>query len=176
MAGRRDFGDVVDRITSVAAIVTAAAAVGIGVYQAHITREQQKKSAWPYLFQANAYDFHRYERIVENRGLGPALVRSFRVEVGDSVYDDWPSVVHAVLGHDPQVIVRSSFHDGMVLLPGHQTAVLTLPDSADARAFEARDTALHTTVCYCSLYDDCWVFGSRDRRPRPVDDCSGGGD
>lgn len=175
MAGRRDFGDQVDRITSVAAIVTAVAAVGIGVYQAHITREQQKKSAWPYLFQANTYDFHRYERIVENRGLGPALVRSFRVEVGDSVYGDWPSVVHAVLGYTPQRIVTSSLHDGMVLLPGHRTAVLTLPDSADARAFESRDSALRTTVCYCSLYDDCWVFRSRDRRPRPVGDCPEGG-
>ena len=112
MSERRGFRDFVDRLTSVAAIITAVAAVGIAVYEAHITREQQKKSVWPYVMQYNTYGGQDYLRFVENAGLGPAIVSSFEIRVGDSTYTRWEPVVTALTGSDTAFFIYSSFGDG----------------------------------------------------------------
>jgi len=45
----------VDRWLSIAAGVGAICAVAISLYQAALAREQQRASAWPYLYQSNSY-------------------------------------------------------------------------------------------------------------------------
>lgn len=171
MSEKRGFGDFVDRLTSVAAIVTAVAAVAIAVYEARITREQQKKSVWPYVMQYNSYAGSDYVRYVENVGLGPAIVSSFEIDVGDSVYASWRPLVEGFTNTDTTYFVYSDFGDGSVLKSGERLDLLRIPDSASAAKFDAHRSSLQTTVCYCSLYEECWIDRSGEPRPRAVESC-----
>ncbi len=177
MGERRGFSDFVDRLTSVAAIIAAMAAVCIAVYEAHIEREQQKKSVWPYLMQDNSRADQAYWRFVENVGLGPALVRSFEIRVGDSVYGNgnektvWRKVVKALTGSDTAHFLYTNLGNGSVLRQGQRTDVLKIPPGPAADSFFQHRGQLHTKACYCSLYGDCWIADSEHEGPRSVGSC-----
>lgn len=181
MSERRGFGDFVDRLTSVAAIITAVAAVAIAVYEAHITRDFQQKSVWPYVMQYNSNvgpnNRPFYARSVENDGLGPALVHSFRIRVQDSAHsyvDDstWVQVVRAFTGQDTTDYIVSGLGDGSVLKPGQRQELLRIPYPASAAKFFAHRSYLQTVICYCSLYGECWTANSDSLRPYRVPHCA----
>jgi len=70
-------------------------------------------------------------------------------------------------------LVYSSLHRGSVILPGAEVTVLTIPAGDVAAAFwrQAQDGRVATRVCYCSLYDDCWIADSEADEPAPVRRC-----
>ena len=74
------FSDVTNRIMSASATLIALVALGTGLYQAKLSREQAKASVWPYLISGNSGEAG-YSRIVQNVGLGPAIIGAFEVHV-----------------------------------------------------------------------------------------------
>lgn len=163
----------VDRILSVAAIISAIAAVAIAVYEAHITRAHQKASVWPYVRQYNTGVQGVYTREVENVGLGPALIRSVQVRVDGQVRTSWREVIHALTGEEESDFTYGSFGRGSVLLPGRPYRMLVLPwDLLGRRVHrEVNADRLSTRICYCSVYGDCWVDESTAPEPEPVGAC-----
>ena len=70
-------------------------------------------------------------------------------------------------------VAVSSLGRGSVLAPGAQRAVLTLPTGDRAQAFWLQvQTRFATVMCYCSVYDECWVADSREPEPREVKACA----
>ena len=174
MAHPRSSADRVDRILSLSAIVAAAAAVGVAVYEAHIDREHQRVSVWPYVQQYNSNDRGVYTRNVQNVGIGPALVRSFQVRVDGAPQRNWSEVVGVMTGVDSTVSFSyGSLGRGMVLLPGVPYTLLTLTQEQLGLAFWRQTQAerLSTRVCYCSLYGECWVNDSLADEPEAVAAC-----
>jgi hypothetical protein len=138
-----------DRWLSIAAGVGAICAVAISLYQAALAREQQRASAWPYLYQSNSYVLGQpYTRQVENQGVGPARVRSFEVLVDGRPVRSWSAAVRALTGKPDPGLVYSSFGRGNVLPPGTARTLLRLPPDDQAREFwEAAQTRLETVIC-----------------------------
>lgn len=163
----------VDRFLSLAAGLAAITAVAVSLYQAALARQQLRASAWPYLAQGNSYAGGTpYLRIVSNEGVGPARVRSFQVLVDGKPVKRWGEVIRAFSGQGAPGMVYSSFGRGIVMPPGTTKELLHLPPGPQAEQFfVAAQTRLHTVVCYCSVYDECWVADTREEDPKPVDRC-----
>ena len=155
-------------------MISAIAAVVIAVYEARITREHQKASVWPSLSQYNTGVGGRYTREVENRGLGPAMVRSFEVRVDGAVQRSWSDVVEKLTGESKSDYVYSSFGRGTVLLPGRSMRLVDIPwEPLGQRVHrEVNQDRLVTRICYCSVYGDCWLDDSGADEPEPVSACS----
>lgn len=67
--------DVTNRTMSASGTIIAMVALGTGLYQAKLSRDQAKAAVWPYLISGNSGE-NGYSRIVQN-GSGPqASVRS----------------------------------------------------------------------------------------------------
>lgn len=66
----------------------------------------------------------------------------------------------------------SSVRRGMVLLPGSTTELvrMTGPASMVGRQM-LNDARVRIRVCYCSLYQECWMSDSSDREPTPLKAC-----
>ena len=171
-----------DRALSSAAGIVALSALSVSVYQAYISRQQQKASAWPYVLQTNT-GTDGYTRIVQNSGLGPALVRSMRVEVDGRSVTDWGHFLMAATHSDSATLEQalgaahfwtSSVRPGMVLLAGTETKLAHSDTGAFAgvlrRAF-SDEKRVHVRICYCSLYGDCWTSDNRALEPVPVKEC-----
>ena len=170
-----------DRALSASAGVVALCALAVSMYQAWIAREQQRMSAWPYVTQTNT-GAGGYGRLVQNVGLGPALVRSMRVEVDGVPVRQWSALLMAALRVDTAGLrsrlprdgyTTSSVLPGMVLLPGTTSELIHVSDSTFGRVLRGvmNDPRVHVRICYCSLYRDCWVSDSRALEPTKADEC-----
>lgn len=181
-ARSRARADLTDRLLSGAAGLVAVSALIVSVYQAYIARQQQKMSAWPYVAVMNS-GAGGYSRLVQNVGLGPAVVRSMTVTVDGRYEHSWAAVLRRSLGIDSaalRVLVppgdttysTSTVARGIVILPGASVEMVHVGEPAFAR--EARRALTNPRVqirlCYCSVYDDCWVAGGA-LEPAPVDSC-----
>ncbi len=157
---------------SASAIIVAVCSLAITLYEARITRAHQQVSVWPRIVETVSDSGRLYIRNVENDGLGPALIRSFQVRVDGAPRHDWSDVLRMLLpGASSRNSQFSIFHRGSVLLPGAHLQILTIgPDSIGHRLI-AEEHRVSTTICYCSLYDQCWIARSEDPDPKPVTRC-----
>jgi hypothetical protein len=162
---------ITNRILSGSATIIAIIALGTGLYQARLSRDQAKASVWPYLVQGNSSN-NGYSRIVQNVGLGPAVIRGFEVLVDGKPTRNWTDAA-AKLGIHPTWRGKRSttFRAGLVVPTGGLIELLNLPDSADERMIRGVIDHLETWVCFCSLYGDCWESRSNDYDPRPIKAC-----
>ena len=166
--------DLTDRIMAVSAVVVALASLGVALYEARTNREYQKVSVWPYVSQSNAWvPGEPYTRSVSNLGVGPALVKSFQVSVDGTPRRDWAEVSRALTGRPVPELVYSTLRAGSVLLPDKPVPLVRIPPGEAAQRFweEAQTPRLSVRLCYCSLYDDCWLHDSLREEPSPVSTC-----
>jgi hypothetical protein len=166
--------DLTDRIMAVSAIIVAAASLSVAVYEAHINREYQKISVWPYVTQSNSMvPGEPYARNLSNFGVGPALIKSVQVRVDGTPLRDWAEVSRALTGQAIPDLVYSSLHGGSVLLPDKTMTVVKIPPGDAALKFweQAQTERLSIRVCYCSLYGDCWLSDSHTGEPSSVGAC-----
>ena len=164
--------DLVDRILSISAMVSALAAVAVSVYEARIDRAHQRVSVWPYVTEYNSLvPGEPYRRSVENVGIGPALIRAFQVRVDGEPSRTWNETVERLTGLKDANFVYSTFGAGTVLLPGTTRTLLTIPPGDTALRFwkEMQTGRVSMSICYCSLYEECWL--TRGREPEPMTTC-----
>src|SRR5437763_16990366 len=81
-------GELTNRILSASASIVAMAALATALYQAKVARDQARAAVWPYLLVGNAGD-QGYSRIVQNVGLGPAIIGAFEVQVNGHPVTTW---------------------------------------------------------------------------------------
>jgi hypothetical protein len=162
---------ITNRILSGSATIIAIIALATALYQARLSRDQAKASVWPYLVQGNSGN-NGYSRIVQNVGLGPAVIRGFEVLVDGKPTRNWTDAA-AKLGIRPTWRGKRSttFRAGLVVPTGGLIELLNLPDTADERMIRGAIDHLQTWVCYCSLYGDCWESRSNDYDPKPIKAC-----
>lgn len=168
-----------ERLLSLVVGVAAIVAALVALYQATLARAQARTAAWPYLGQGNSLAGYKspYTRTVANQGVGPARVRHVRVEVDGRPVPTWDAAVLALTGSAPKGYEYSEIGVGSVLSPGVVDTLLTLPSGPQAIAFwRAAPARLTVAICYCSVYDECWVAEDRRADPRPVHGCAAPGD
>jgi hypothetical protein len=164
--------EITDRIMSASATIIALVALGTGLYQAKLSREQAKAAVWPYLISGNSGE-NGFSRIVQNVGLGPAIIGAFEVHVDSTPMHSWKEVADSL--HVPISFKNSrstTFRKGLVVPIGANIHLIELPDSADIRQIRSRVGHLRTYICYCSLYGDCWALDSDITTPDKVKSCT----
>ena len=161
------------KLAASSAIVVALASLAITLYEARATREHDRMSVWPRLVQETSDSGGRYDRVITNAGLGPALIKSFEIRLDDTVRSSWSPVVQALVSPAPVPgYFFSAVGPGTVILPGHTLHVLTILAERLSSVAAERDPRLVSRVCYCSLYGECWAAESRHLEPKSVARCS----
>lgn len=153
-------------VLAVVGIVTGSIALYAGLTEADAARKQQQAAVWPMLQMAiNDYDVDAGEPVfrimARNAGIGPARISGFRVTVGGEVQSDWNQTLTALAGSHEGVL--RSYFSGRVLSAGEEVEVVLargdIARKALAKAYAA-PTRLAWEVCYCSVFDECWVSNS----------------
>jgi hypothetical protein len=163
--------DVTNRVMSASATLIALVALSTGLYQAKLSRDQAKAAVWPYLIAGNSGE-NGYSRIVQNVGIGPAIIGAFEVRVDDFPVRSWKEMAESL--HVPLTFAGSrstTFRHGLVVPVGGNIHLIELPDTTDIRLVRSRVDHLSTYVCYCSLYGDCWALHSDVAEPSKVKVC-----
>jgi len=169
-------------VLALIAVLISVCTMVISLVETNIMQKQQqsmtdsaKATVWPYvttLMKTNSNDGNiEFSLIVENKGVGPALMKNFEVSYDNEVVET--SIIQKVKLHCPEAIptnIVSRKIGNKVISPGEQINVLAISlKNADFMNFTEFTTKLKNEYCYSNIYGDCWK--STDDIPVESKDC-----
>lgn len=171
-------------LIALSALVLSVCGVFIAIYEAALVRRQQRASVWPYVEVAASMTREEIEVWVHNVGVGPARVRAAAVSQGGETRKDWADLIRRAGVDLKEMGSYYSLISGTVLPRDSEPEVifrLTEEDGAAAPELiavlrrEILEGQIDVTLCYCSVYDECWTSGLQDviQRSRGVETAVG---
>ena len=168
----------ISTITSSLALAVSVFALAIGAWQTKLMQGQARASVWPHLAIGYTYnsnvDEDGFFGRVDNNGVGPARVQSTTLALDGKPMQHWSEVLLA-LGFEGKRRVSTSSLGGEVIPPSlnRETAIdaIRINEKDIAAAMKAAATRFDIAVCYCSVYDDCWVARWQRNDVDPVEKC-----
>jgi hypothetical protein len=178
---------------SLAALITAVAAVVITLEQTKVMREEAElernnarisvlPSVWLSTYIGDNDGEAYYKIALTNKGLGPAVIERFDVTYqGQPVYnwDELARKMAADVGSEKSFegnylrSTRSPVSPGLMLEAGGRAYPLQVDDATDpdgVRLFMRASPDMGVNLCYCSLYRECFR-SEMFQRPQPVESC-----
>jgi hypothetical protein len=153
-------------------------ALALGAYQTRLMQTQARASVWPYLDIGYQYNIDDpkvgFDLRVQNNGVGPALVRSVHVTFDGKPLPHWQNLFVALFQRGKLNAGFSGLHN-IVIPPSTNretdVSAVHVTDADPAKIiYEARER-LTMEICYCSIYDDCWIVHWPMARPVETPAC-----
>ena len=186
-------GNYMEVFVSIAALVTAVAAVVITMEQTKVMREEAElerrnarisvmPSVWLGTHIGNDEEGAYFKIVMTNKGLGPAVLESFVVTYKGELVYNWDELARKMavnVGSEESYqgktlsSSRSPVSPGLMLEAGGVGEPFGVSESVDTEGLKlmmrgAPDMAIR--ACYCSLYGDCFET-ELFRRPQQVSTC-----
>ena len=140
---------------------------GFSYFQNEQSYEHNKKSVTPIM---NFYIFNSEESgyKIQNVGVGPAIIHGVRASNKNSnhQYDDWDDLVRNGLGYNGKYICSDTMKN-TAQENGAERKLVIISESLKVQ----KSTPIKLELCYCSVYEDCWVSSTEEGNYR-VDNCS----
>lgn len=175
-------------LASYVAVVVAAVALYVGWDQARIGRNQQHADVFPVIqIESNNIVIETDSGLlarqlllkVSNAGVGPAFVESGTWKIGDNTIrrvSDLSSTIPAELA---VLNEYQGTHEKFLLAAGEEFIIWQVAWPNDAKSNQLSSQFLDKfwnmdlSLCYCSLYERCWVteYQSSSPRPKAVKSC-----
>lgn len=161
-----------EMITAMSAVFIGLVALIIGAYQAKVASDQRGASVWPYVevgrfsLQGKEYGF-----AVHNKGVGPAIIKQMEVSVDGKPMKSWTETFQTMLGEKINVPYIYSSANKAVLAAQEETKIVTVSDEELITRLQSVPDNIIITVCYCSIFNDCWLSG-RGRQTESVQACT----
>jgi hypothetical protein len=187
---RRSLRDTLDLLVALSALATSVVSIWLAVTQGDEMGRLVQAQSWPFvgftsgnssLDEASKQRVRSLTLSIENLGVGPAKVRSFEVLVDGRAVADHNALIRAAAGLDENVDYdQSTFYSlpvtGRVLRAG-ETVSFARWDRTEAVAQpwaaldQARFGRLELRVCYCSVFEECWINTLQATDPQPIAQC-----
>lgn len=150
--------------------------------QASATDRMQVAAVWPNVSYVtsnqNAEDggMGPIRLALTNNGVGPGIVRGLQVEYEGERYVDFEDLLRdCCAGAGERVSTGIGSINGEVLRPGEEAMfAMVIPEGTQEEVydrFNRERLQFRVSVCYCSVFDDCWIDSWNLDQPEPVDQC-----
>ena len=190
---RETIGSHMEVFVSMAALITAVAAVVITLEQTKVMREEaelERKSArisvlpsvWLSTYIGESEGEAYYKVVLTNKGLGPAVIERFDVSYQGLPVYNWDELARKMAAHVgseksfEEGYLRSSrspVSPGLMLEAGETAYPIQVDNNSDPEGIRLlmRGTInMEISLCFCSLYGDCF-HTELFERPLEVDSC-----
>jgi len=143
----------------------------------HQNEKLVEANSLPYLQIDGSNGNRRVTLNATNEGVGPAKIIAAEVWVDGRPVQTLHELIDACCVKGDYSGLSASTLLGRMVRPGDTVPYIDLPaNKGNAREVLALDRArqsnrITTRLCYCSVFDDCWIADSRDPTPDPVDQC-----
>jgi hypothetical protein len=160
------------------AIAVSVFALALGAYQTRLMQSQARAGVWPFVSIGYTYssnvDKDAFIWSVNNNGVGPAKVEWVTVKLDDKPMKHWQDVLEA-LGANASVSMATSSLDGEVIPPNtnRETTVqpIKINEREVAKLFKTAEHRFKMDICYCSVYDECWIAHWQKPKVDPIARC-----
>lgn len=160
-----------EAFAAVTAIIVSACALGVSFYEVRIMRAQQKTSVWPHVEIGQQYDGEGFALEANNKGVGPALVKSLKVSVDGKRVNSLSQLLDTILGEGHGIgWSNSTVHNvnGKVLEAGYNMPMVRFKWNKKARELSDNLERIKIEMIYASIYEDCWKL-TFDSEPAPCE-------
>jgi len=137
-----------------AAVLLSLCGLFISIYETSLVHQQQRASVWPRVQVGPQLRGDSVKILVSNDGIGPARLRAAAVEHEDDRLAGWTDMM-ARVGIQGDVSTR--LLNRRVLSPDSEIEAFVFEDSTHALRNSILNGDLDITLCYCSVYEECWV-------------------
>jgi len=149
-----------EMVVALGATFVSLCALTVSIIETNIMYEQrqeertyQRANVWPSLAFRPDRDNSLHRFYLVNNGVGPAIIKSFNISVGGKTVDSWEEAINSMYGSTDVLKQSFGIANGMVHPAGKIIPLMTV----ESEGFYAHPTELRVSVCYCSVYEDCWV-------------------
>jgi hypothetical protein len=164
------------------ALVVSVFALALGGYQTRLMQSQARASVWPYLSIGSTYssntDKDGFIWSVNNNGVGPAKVGAVTVTLDGKPLQHWDEAMKQ-LGIVGLPSSATSSLSGEVIPPNtnRETTIqpIKINEREAAKIFKTAEGRFRMDICYCSVYDECWIAHWRKAKVDPVAQCDATG-
>jgi len=171
----------VEMIIAASVVVISVASLFVAVYQGIVMERTMKASVWPLVqYDTSNYDTGRevsqLSFTLSNQGIGPAHIETFELFYqGETITDTEGLLALCCSGQETveegrqylrslELPIITSTVTDKILSTGENINFLIVRQTEDeleqavwdALNRERRDISLR--VCYCSVFEDCWIF------------------
>jgi hypothetical protein len=161
----------IELLLGLSAIFLSFAALIVAIFQTKIARDQQHASVWPHLSITSSNSDQSYDFGVNNFGIGPAIIKSVRWKIGDSIYTNTFDFIRNEVGF-PRGLGRSEMKPGHVMTPNAGLALITVNNNdslAKVIADKLSDNSFNLQLIYSDVYGNCWEL--KNGETNPLSDC-----
>jgi hypothetical protein len=157
------------RYETVIATLVGVCALAVSGYTAYVQRQQLRAAVWPIL-EFNTSNEPHIRLSLDNKGVGPAIIRHVRVTVDGQPVPNWYEALQKMLGPGGHSFSESTM-TGHVLSAGESMNIL-VPHNDDATplTFDKSNPLwaemnkdrerVGVEICYCSTLGECWTLRS----------------
>lgn len=177
---RRGLGSLLSAqlLVSLPTLVISVALAYFTFVQADASRKMQRTETWPYVSYATDNSSPDVKDEISfslsNDGVGPARLQELEFAYAGRPMHDPLEFIRDCCAADKKFVFTSDRVDG-VLRPGDKRKFIRLAKTDENSAIWDRLNVERWKVvvrtCYCSIFNDCWVFDSRRPQPDPVKAC-----
>jgi hypothetical protein len=151
-----------EMIVALSALLIGIVTAFTSVYSAYVDREYARASVWPRLEIFRSYSLNSFSYGVRNSGTGPAIIKYAKVYDGSKYMKKW-------IDSEPFKNISQSHLSNRTLSPQKTITPVSYSGKGAQKLAEA-DKLISIELCYCSIYDECWLI-DRDNRPMSVKAC-----
>ncbi|HSF55452.1 MAG TPA: hypothetical protein VLA71_16980 [Algoriphagus sp.] len=151
----------VEFLLGLSAVFLSASALIVSIIQTTIFKEQQYASVWPYLQTTLSSRSGNYDYGIENKGVGPAIVKKFEYVYRGTSYDNTRALFTALFGENMKGVGFSGVNKDYVFKPEEAISLLSLdnPDSVIRQiAYRWESASVNLKVTYSDVYGNCWLL------------------
>lgn len=155
---RRGFD--LNSIATIGAVILSIVAISISVLEVSTMRTHQRASVWPYLEISQGYNQDGFRMTLENKGVGPALIKRFEMTLDGKPAPDLDKMIIDVVGEENAFsydLYGSNNPSNGVISAGESVRLFGVPWEDRTRLFTQRaNNRVNIIACYCSIHDQCW--------------------
>ncbi len=154
-------------LVGLSALLLSVCGLFISIYEASLIRQAQRASVWPYVEVSASLRSSRIQLGVQNTGVGPARIQAASVTYkGETKANWWDLILNDLGANVDSVGFYQSAINGRVLPTNSEQEIffrITKDSGPAARELfaslrrEIIEGTIDVTVCYCSVYDECWI-------------------
>ncbi len=164
-----------EMIVGLSALLVSLVAVGVALYSAYIDRAYARASVWPRLEVGRAFNSDVYAYLVTNNGTGPAVVKWAALTLKDKPQTHWEQYMASIAGDkklNADTIHYGQSHISTSVLPATKQIKVMSSDKPELIALlHKASSETELKLCYCSIYDECWITSWKQPLPLAVDEC-----
>jgi hypothetical protein len=160
------------RIVPICALLISVIACIASLYQLRMASSSISAQTWPYVTIGWQHANDKIGIVVDNDGLGPALIRNVVLSVDQRPQRDVISAVRQIIGDSEVEFNMDAFTRGLVIRAGNSLKLFHVRGATSANQLRAAQSRMNLQICYCSILGRCWTNSLAEVIPQSVSECA----